>query len=521
MRIGTISARLAGLCAAFYLMLTAALLLSILHRTGGHFVYALDDPYIHLALAENLAHGHYGLNATEFASPASSILWPFLLVPFSGTSVHGLMPLVLNILFGTTAAALLGYAAAQYRSGSWSKTASDNGDATLHWQHIVLGALLVLCANLASLTIVGMEHVLQILLAICCAFGVVAILQGRTVPVWCLAAGLLAPMIRYEDLSLTLAMAIALVGLRRWKTAIALFSLSLVPLIGFSLYLKSKGLPALPMSVLVKGDVYANASPAMKLVRLVTGSVRADFTHLDHLPVLLLFVLFAVLTWKATDRVRRFVCASAAVLAASQLTVGRFGWFHRYEVYALVFLLVVGLAVLSGSRTLGFRCAVIFLALSSAEYVYATLRTPFAAQQIYLQQYQMHRFVTEFYHGNYAVNDIGLVSFQRTRGSYVLDAFGLASEEAAAQQNKTAAWLQGIVERKDVSLAILYPALFQIPPSWTPLARMCVPWKTGLNIQFPCVVFYSTTAGGESALRSDLHSFSGTLPAGVEFTSLP
>src|SRR3954447_15747321 len=114
MRMGSTGARLAGLCAAVYLTLVAALLLSIAHRTGGHFVYALDDPYIHLALAENLAHGHYGLNATEFASPSSSILWPFLLVPLTGTSVHGLLPLALNVVFGLAAAALLGFAAGQY-----------------------------------------------------------------------------------------------------------------------------------------------------------------------------------------------------------------------------------------------------------------------------------------------------------------------------------------------------------------------------------------------------------------------
>lgn len=42
-------------------------------------MYTLDDPYIHLSLAENLLRGHYGVNLDEVASPSSSILYPFLL----------------------------------------------------------------------------------------------------------------------------------------------------------------------------------------------------------------------------------------------------------------------------------------------------------------------------------------------------------------------------------------------------------------------------------------------------------
>ena len=41
--------------------------------------YTLDDPYIHMALAENLARGHFGVNLGEVSNPSSSILWPWLL----------------------------------------------------------------------------------------------------------------------------------------------------------------------------------------------------------------------------------------------------------------------------------------------------------------------------------------------------------------------------------------------------------------------------------------------------------
>src|SRR5476649_158349 len=61
------------------------------------FVYSLDDPYIHLALARQIMHGHYGINPGEFAAPSSSILWPFFLVPFAGTGFDEWAPLAINV----------------------------------------------------------------------------------------------------------------------------------------------------------------------------------------------------------------------------------------------------------------------------------------------------------------------------------------------------------------------------------------------------------------------------------------
>ena len=76
-----------------YTVLVAALIAEVFVKTG-HFVYPLDDAYIHLALAEQLAHGQYGTNPGEFSSPSSSLLWPFLLIPFAGTRLHTFVPLI-------------------------------------------------------------------------------------------------------------------------------------------------------------------------------------------------------------------------------------------------------------------------------------------------------------------------------------------------------------------------------------------------------------------------------------------
>ena len=40
-------------------------LVYILVLNSWHFTYTLDDPYIHLALAEKLIHGHYGIDSAS------------------------------------------------------------------------------------------------------------------------------------------------------------------------------------------------------------------------------------------------------------------------------------------------------------------------------------------------------------------------------------------------------------------------------------------------------------------------
>lgn len=89
--------------AVVFLLLVGAILFAGLQLTAGHFAYGLDDAYIHLAIARNLAeHGVFGVTSHEFSSASSSILWPLLLA--AGCKVFGvrvLLPLLLQLIFGT------------------------------------------------------------------------------------------------------------------------------------------------------------------------------------------------------------------------------------------------------------------------------------------------------------------------------------------------------------------------------------------------------------------------------------
>src|SRR5687768_3389495 len=83
------------------LLVCGAVVWLALRQTDGVLVYALDDPYIHMAIAKNLSeNGTWGVNPGEFAGASSSPLWTLLLAGVYGVrgSADDATPLVLNLL---------------------------------------------------------------------------------------------------------------------------------------------------------------------------------------------------------------------------------------------------------------------------------------------------------------------------------------------------------------------------------------------------------------------------------------
>lgn len=199
---------------ALFLLFVAAVFLKTKALDDGNFVYPLDDPYIHLALSEQIARGHYGLNPGEASSPGSSIVWPFLLAPFAGTRIELYAPLLLNVIFGLACVLVLAWAVdrwhpqiAAHAAGRW-------------WQKLLLVMLLLFAGNVVGLTFVGMEHVLQVLLSMLCAVGLMLAWDESRVPGWCVIAAAVAPMVRYEDFALTAAVCLVLAALGEKKRAL-------------------------------------------------------------------------------------------------------------------------------------------------------------------------------------------------------------------------------------------------------------------------------------------------------------
>ena len=498
---------LVALPVIFYIALCAVMFVRIRAANDHQFFFALDDPYIHLALANSIRHGHYGINAAESASPSSSILWPLLLVPFAGKEWAPMWALALNVIAGLFAAAVLGFAVT-----AWPASDAQRDEAVRRFLSVVF---LVFIGNLVGLTFLGMEHTLQVLLAALVALGVIRCLQHREVPWWALAAAVVGPAVRYESLGLSLALAVALFGRDQRRLAGWLLAASVAAPIAFSVFLVHLGLPPLPTSVLIKGGVHGASAGALSHLLLLFTTTLKQILVPDHSILVVLFLTLVGLAWVERDRARRFALAGAALAAGLHLAVGRFGWFHRYEVYVVLFSALIVLYVLHERRRMLLGWYVLGLLACAGPYIEAWRTTIEGTRDTYLLQYQMHRFADSFYTGNVAINDLGLVSYYRHPDQYVLDLVGLGSAEAAREQDKTPAWLDAITREHDIGAVMIFRSWFpDVPSDWTRVGAICLV-HAPVMLPDSCVQFYATPLESSEDLSRRFSAFAKTLPEGV------
>lgn len=507
--LSTLSAERAAVVA--FLILMSATLAAILLMTEGHFTYSLDDPYIHITMADRIRSGHYGINAGEVTAPSSSVIWPFFLLPAAGTRLDLYFPLVLNALIGAATAWQLGrYATCLPLPTDWG-----------HAGRLAIAVTLVLALNLVGLAYTGLEHSLQLLIAVTVALVLIEHARGGTLPGWALALAALGPAVRYEMLAITAAVLLVLLLERRWRTLLIVGAGSLLLPGLLAAYLVSHGAYPLPNSVMVKlmppamlDATGTNDVPSITTT-LMQGLLSFLKTHLAAKSLLVATV--AILIWRARAATGRWkvVLAAGAMAGLLHLAVGQFGWFYRYEVYAIAFCGLIALYVLAEREP---RHVVWALAWAAAAYAPTVLLTPYGALNVYEQHYQMHRFVTEHYRKPFAVNDLGWVSIGLQPGTYVLDIWGLASNEAARRPYKSSAWLDDVTRRHGAGLVMSYDYVFQhIPAAWQKVGVMELgSWR--VSAAGDKLVFYATAVGDGAEIRSNLEAFRQTLPAGAKLT---
>jgi hypothetical protein len=160
--------------------------------------------------------------------------------------------------------------------------------------------------------------------------------------------------------------------------------------------------------------------------------------------------------------------------------------------------------------------AAVLLLCATEPYVRSTFLSPWAGRGIYEQQFQMHRFVQDYYRRPVAVNDLGWVSYRNPH--YVLDLLGLASESVRATRMREPlpGWPEVFTRAHGVGLAMIYTPWFAqvLPASWQPVAQLHVAHEP-VTAPFGTVTFYATSTAAAPAVLAALHEFAATLPAAV------
>ncbi|TVQ93687.1 MAG: hypothetical protein EA397_03765 [Deltaproteobacteria bacterium] len=485
--------------------------LVILIMSDGVFVYGLDDPYIHLALAENLLQGTYGVNPGEHSSPSSSILWPLLLAPFSWSPWA---PLIIN----TVAALALVVVFAKIGV----LTLRDERYPIDPLELTFLVAALVVATNLIGLVFVGMEHVVQLLFVSLIAWGLLRILHGSDVPVWLPLVIAMSPGWRFENVVISVAAVLFLFFLGKTRAALAGLGGIVLLFLAFTGLMVSLGLSPVPTSVLMK--LSAGGDHTVPLGDSILWSLYSMTT----VPGIILITLMIFLAYSAAvtqDRVVRWLAVFSGLALLGHVVSGKYGWLNRYEIYMVGFGLIISLhlafrlfllpgfgAPTGRRRRLGMLAILLVLTTWSGPYLMSLGQIPLASRNIYLQQWQIQRFLKDYHQGPVAVNDLGLVSYRYD--PYVLDLWGLASSEAAylRRTSSSADWMRHLVARHGVELVVIYDAWFEeVPEEWERLGVLLMETYR-VSAAEDNVSFYATSIESAPRLRAQLERFSATLP---------
>ena len=461
-------------------VMLAATLVESLRVNHGHLVYSLDDAYIHMALAKHLAgDGVWGITRYAFSSSQSSLLWPLLLalvyLPL-GPSV--VVPLVLNMLF---ASLLVG---AVYLLGRRA------GLPPL--LNLVLLLELVAFMPMNMMAFDGMEHLLQSLVSLVFVYLAVEALAApaasRRQVVALLALMPVVTATRYEGLFLAAVVAPLFLLRRRWALAFGLPVMALLPVGAYGLVSLAHGNHFLPNSLLMKSNLL-----------LGWGAKPTPWDQFVDSP-LKYVVLPALALYAYRLRGRGFWQAGQLWLLvflgvfALQATLAMLS--RRYEAYLLTIgLYALGSALLAElQRTkLSARAqALLPAALMGALCVLppgqlgveSLALAPIYTTNIYQQQYQMGKFLRQYYQGQgVAVNDVGAVDYYAD--IKLLDLWGLGSVEVVNARRRQAygpGAIRWLARTKDIRVAFTYPEWFAnfggLPEEWLLVGI----WKLPVNL---------------------------------------
>jgi len=495
------------ICTALLLVFVALLEMQALHRTGGHFCYPLDDAFIHMSVAKNLAVSHvWGVTNSGWVSTSSSPFYTLVLtLSYIIVGVNIYSPFIISLLGGI----LVMYAL--------SRELNNNSTLT-NQQKILVMIVTMILAVIPSLSLSGMEHTLQIsfTLFFVHAAATYIVSDDKKISFWPVAM-LAALMVftRYENVFLVGSVCGILLLRKKIAPAFLIGAASIVPVVLFGIFFYSKGGFPIPNSVLIKGNTNFKS--------IAGGQISLPALSMSLGGILIVACLVAYDRMKRGLYDRDFYLVAIFIITTFFHSVfAQFGWFFRYEAYLIVLavsqLLKMFLqefnwkewrkpaTLIFGAFTI-VMCSNLVLRVANAQ-----RKTAGAIHNIYDQQYQMGKFVEEYYNGQaIAANDIGAISY--FGDIKTLDLWGLANNEVTKARKDNyynTAFLRELVKKNDTKLIMIYDSWFKpdISQDWVKVARWYLPYNVICGDDM--VTFYAPNAAAAGMLKQNLLQYAET-----------
>lgn len=499
------------------------------NNNNGTAVFALDDPYIHLAMARNLAeHGVWGVTPDGFTATSSAPLYTLILaILFLITGPTAFWSWFLAAAGGLAVAGLIGW-----RLAEWFPN-----------RRIVIagGLWAAVVAGVPESMFTGLEHMLHAVSML-----VVAHLLSRYAGdqptsrrhnAYLLLALFVAGGLRYESLFAVPFVFGYLLWQGRRGLAVQATVAAVIPAVVMGIVQLVNGEMILPNSILVKGVAGHGGG---------LGYLQRFLLQIDSPYVSVLLILAAAgLLWAVINR-QRLRDDPRVAATGLFLTVVLFqALFAQIERRYVPYLMALGIwAVIpwigewtqavrdrlrESNTTSGWRKAAVWAVVLClgvfpfADRIKELDRLPGLGHDIYLQQYQVARFFASEYAGQMvALNDIGTTAWAGEND--ILDLWGLANGDIARERFRNTYTPDDIHEtarRAGVSAVAVYPHWFAniggIPRDWPMVGILQLPPGVQVNAAGPQVMFYAPSATEAQILSRRLKAFAVTLPEDVIF----
>jgi hypothetical protein len=437
-----------GIAAAFVLGVTACLSAWI---GAGQPILAVDDGYVHLALAESLRSGGWGLAGDPTAAGSSSILWPWLLAPLADGGPAGVI--------WAQALACIGLAAAQ---GLGARLLREAGLAPL--PAAIATIFILTCAAGPAHAAAGMEHCAHAAATLAGLLAILRLGRGLAPGSAVLAFAATAPLWRYEGLALFALLLAALVLARRPATAgLILTGVALAAGLNAGMAV-AHGAPALPVSLTDRGGLAGGPDLAGILAgpwarpALLAGLVLAGLAAMTRAPV---------------------AFAGLALLGAHMIA-GEFGERGRLDFYATT---AGWLAVLAAGAPLLPRlgrpvplalAGALALAALCKSHLVAVLDTPAAARDL-SRTALAARIVADAVEGPVGADGMGLIAYGADHRVVDLVGWGSAAPRDALREGRWASWADQAMAGAGARLAILSATQAPDPdPRWRAVGEIAL-----------------------------------------------